>query len=64
MDYNSRPWEYEIVGIEFNGDRYRFKETDKDKADKIYQESKSNERYQTVLFSHSRKGHALGQYEI
>jgi hypothetical protein len=62
MDYNSRPWTYEVVTI--NGAERNVCITTLDEGAANHMYNKMFVHYPCVLLSKSRKGHALGQYEV
>jgi hypothetical protein len=69
MDYNSRPWEYEVVTYHKNGDRKSSITTDGVAAKQKYDDyndpvHKAMLDITSVVLCQSRKGHALGQYEV
>lgn len=63
MDYNSRPWTYEVVGIREDGSRFTF-ETECEQTAKNVYERERNTSTPTVLLTQSRKGVVKGQYEL
>lgn len=61
MDYNSRPWMYEIVGLRFDGTEDRIETSNEEVAKYEYERFKKI--FKTVLLCQSRKGVVKGQHE-